>query len=235
MTRNEIEAAVKTGKTVCWGSESYQVIDGGSLGLLVKHRSGFCSGLTDEYDMSDFFIKEPEAPTYVKAVFTIDGECPHVGIHNPKRYWNGWAIPYFTKEEAMRFVKNSPINEDCTWAYNEAKDEFVFTESIYAKEEDYQPDTYPAEMIDGQKLYSLGGCSLIWSAEEDKVFFHKDRSGRDGHGNVSLLDIVSDPDNIEEYDEAEGEDKEVTLIHWAIWAEIGDEWSDNANQYTRIS
>lgn len=64
-TINDVITAVKEGKTVCWSNDSYEVIDGGKAGFLVKCISnGHCVGLmhtdnvTSSYNAEDFYVKE---------------------------------------------------------------------------------------------------------------------------------------------------------------------------------
>lgn len=170
-------------------------------------------------------------PKYVPAVFTIDGGDPFVGVHCPENRWNGWAIPYFTKEEGMRFMTfYNSLDSSITFAYNEAQDAFT---SIDDSDPDNTVDTYPAQDIDGVKRYSIGGCYFVWDAEQPKTFFEQDHSGRDGHGELTLIDICSDADNQEEYSCTDEDDRENSIIHWALNAEIGDTYQDGASTYTR--
>jgi hypothetical protein len=63
MTLQEIQTAVDSGKTVCWSSDAYKVINGGKAGYLIKCDNGHCIGLTwaDEITLNgkeaDFYIK----------------------------------------------------------------------------------------------------------------------------------------------------------------------------------
>lgn len=167
----------------------------------------------------------------VPAVFTIDGGDPFVGVHYPQYRWNGWAIPYFTKEEGDRFVAfYNGLDSSIKFAYDEAKDAFT---SIDDSDPENTIDTYPAQDINGQQLYSIGGCYFVWDAEQPKTFFEQDHSGRDGHGEITLIDICSDADNQEEYTCTDEDDRENSIIHWALNAEIGDTYQDGASTYTR--
>lgn len=164
-----------------------------------------------------------------EAVFSIDGNGAFVGFHNPDRNWNGWAIPYFTKGEAER-VLNELEGDYWSWSYDEATDTFTLTET-----ENSDVTTYTGEQTDCGKLYCIGGQYLCWVAEDDKTFFHKDHSGRDGHYSMSLIDMVSDIEMAEEFDDTEEDDRENTVIGYAMNAEIGDTYSDNASEWTRTA
>lgn len=164
-----------------------------------------------------------------KTVFSLDGNGAFVGLYDPQKHWNGWAIPYFTKEESIRVLTELSVNGHWKWGYNEEGDYFTLVEM-----ENMDGSTWEAQEIDGQKMYSIGGQYLVWVAEDDKTFFRKDKSGRDGHYSLSLIDIVEDRENQEEYEEAD--DLDETLIGWAMNAEVGDEYvEDHAAYYTRIA
>ena len=51
-----------------------------------------------------------------KAIFNIDDMMFVEGIHNPKRYWNGWACPMFPLESVeviAEFLKPQLNDKDC--------------------------------------------------------------------------------------------------------------------------
>ncbi len=160
-----------------------------------------------------------------KTVFSIDGSGAFVGVHNPDNTWNGWAIPYFTKEEAIRFLEFFQDSEYWKYSYDADTDTFRLIEIA-----NDDVTEWTGEQIDGQTLYCIGGQYLVWVAEDDKTFFCTDHSGRDGHGSVTLVDIVEDEENQEEHDEAEEDEKDDTLIAWAMNAEIGDEYTERSNE-----
>ena len=167
--------------------------------------------------------------TFDKAVFSIDGSGAYVGVHD-NTYWNGWAKPWFTKEEAIRFLESQQDSGYWTYSYDEGNDTFIMTEV-----ENNDPSYWKGEEIDGVIRYDIGASYLVWVTEEEKTFFHKDKSGRDGHYSISLIDMVSDSEHVEEFDETEEDDRENTLIGWAMYAEIGDTYSDNASEWTRTA
>ena len=73
--------------------------------------------------------------------------------------WNGWACPWFTYPEALRFVDawNAPV-EDCGRGparYDSECDLFEFT--IEGETDRFEP-----EVIDGVKLYPIGAYGWCW-------------------------------------------------------------------------
>jgi len=73
--------------------------------------------------------------------------------------WNGWACPWFTYPEALRFVDawNAPV-EDCGRGparYDSERDLFEFT--IEGETDRFEP-----EVIDGVKLYPIGAYGWCW-------------------------------------------------------------------------
>lgn len=61
------------------------------------------------------------------------------------------------------------------------------------------------------------------------TFFYKDTSGRGETSTITLQQIVDWGDNVETNDNGE------TLEEWAQCSEIGDEWENSTDHYTRIS
>ena len=72
--------------------------------------------------------------------------------------WNGWACPYFTRDQASALVEG--------WLalggqahYDAASDEFVFS-SLEAS--DQLPERYGPTDVAGQRLYPIGTRAWIW-------------------------------------------------------------------------
>lgn len=46
----------------------------------------------------------------MQSFFTIDthenSELKYKGFHDPSHHWNGWAVPVFTKEEAVKIIND---------------------------------------------------------------------------------------------------------------------------------
>jgi hypothetical protein len=76
--------------------------------------------------------------------------------------WNGWARPYFTFEQAQRVVEAHQAHVG-TASYEEGEDAFSFEMS-----ED-EVDTFPAETVEGQKLYPIGAGCWIWEEAIEEV------------------------------------------------------------------
>jgi hypothetical protein len=73
--------------------------------------------------------------------------------------WNGWAVPYFTKEVAFEIVALMPEQH---LKYSEETDCFIYNDfSVTGGDEEYN-EYFNADEIDGQKYYSIGGCSWCW-------------------------------------------------------------------------
>ena len=91
--------------------------------------------------------------------FTTDGFKPQTWFLGLTygHTWNGWAVPYFTKEVALEIVAQMP----CNLRYSEETDSFIYNDIEFTKSEDYN-EHYGAEEINGQKYYSIGGCSWCW-------------------------------------------------------------------------
>lgn len=91
-------------------------------------------------------------------------ECARALILERER-WNGWVIPYFTKDAGLRVaevVTDMTRDADPSWRveYDEAYDRFVCWE--FDAEGASQRETFDAEVIDGVTYYSVGGCSWCW-------------------------------------------------------------------------
>lgn len=70
--------------------------------------------------------------------------------------WNGWAIPYFTFENAQKLI---PIFEGYL-AYDANQDAFTYLDPVHMEVEDIE--IYEPVMVNGNKYYSVGGMSFCW-------------------------------------------------------------------------
>ena len=70
--------------------------------------------------------------------------------------WNGWAIPYFTFENAQKLI---PIFEGYL-SYDVDQDAFKYLDPVHMNPED--TEIYESLDIDGNKFYSVGGMSFCW-------------------------------------------------------------------------
>jgi hypothetical protein len=88
-------------------------------------------------------------------VFTIDG-LPEFHGFTRGFYWNGWEMPYFTKETAARVLEAS---EGYEWRYNTALDAFHVT--VSGEPEGEEEVFYGTETSHGV-LYGIGAGSWTW-------------------------------------------------------------------------
>lgn len=103
-----------------------------------------------------------------KAVFTIDVNPKAYIGYTSGRLWNGWATPYFEKEEAIRVMHDYNSERDLSehMYYDEKNDMFitwcgVLNEYEYWRGEDIQT-------TEGIKhLYGIGAYSWIWDNATD--------------------------------------------------------------------
>lgn len=80
--------------------------------------------------------------------------------------WNGWACPYFTFEQAERIVEACRAS-GISARYDAALDAFNFELESGAGEKEVE--TYPAQEIEGRKVYSVGAFCWIWDEETVKA------------------------------------------------------------------
>lgn len=102
-----------------------------------------------------------------KAVFTID--CfpkAYIGYTSGK-LWNGWATPYFEKEEAIRVMEGNNETAQYPMQYDEVYDQFYTLDT-----EDGELETWKGEYIitdEGvKKLYGIGAYCWIWDEVIDQ-------------------------------------------------------------------
>jgi hypothetical protein len=93
------------------------------------------------------------------AKFIIDtfGDQTFDGFTNGDT-WNGWARPYFTFDQAERIIEAHAAQGNKA-AYDASEDAFSFEFSAD------EVDSFPAEVVEGRKLYPVGAGCWIW--EED--------------------------------------------------------------------
>lgn len=103
-----------------------------------------------------------------KALFTIDGWLTAGGIHNPERRWNGWAVPFFSLEEAQQIAEtvNAGIDTNDTWERITIKDGKVFSE--YNGGGDSEIEEVPSVDFEGKKYFGLGATSWCWDVWEEE-------------------------------------------------------------------
>jgi len=75
-------------------------------------------------------------------------------------YFNGWACPYFTFEQAQSVLEAQQQISSKAF-YNEVEDSFIFN-----LENEDESEVYNAVSIEGRKLYPIGTFSWIWEEVE---------------------------------------------------------------------
>ena len=95
-----------------------------------------------------------------KAYFNIDGENEYYeGYHNPKKNWNGWAMPCFEKKIAD-IIKEEQNQRGDNMKYEEENDRYIYTYK------DGGTDTFDSitlETLNGKKkLYQIGAGYWVW-------------------------------------------------------------------------
>jgi len=93
--------------------------------------------------------------TLQKALFSMDCFDENVEGFTYGNYWNGWACPYFTFENAMKLSEIAP---DFNMTYDSKNDAF-----ICATDDGFQGDEeFEGIVIDGVKYYPIGNRSWCW-------------------------------------------------------------------------
>ena len=97
-------------------------------------------------------IEALKEPTAVKGLFSID-EIEKFTGYTFGDDWNGWAVPYFEKEEADKVAKSfNGRYENDTYFFDDG----------YDGEEEYEKQTI--ETVDGPKeVYAIGAYNWTWS------------------------------------------------------------------------
>ena len=108
-----------------------------------------------------------------KAVFTIDTDPKAYIGYTSGKLWNGWATPYFEKEEAIRVMHDYNSSRDVSehMSYDEENDMFIAWCEGY---NDYEywtgEDIRTTEGI--KHLYGIGAYSWIWDNALDWDSYH---------------------------------------------------------------
>jgi len=73
--------------------------------------------------------------------------------------WNGWACPWFTYPEALRFVDawNAPVEDRGRGPARYDSERALFEFTIEGETDRFEP-----EAIDGVKLYPIGAYGWCW-------------------------------------------------------------------------
>jgi hypothetical protein len=81
--------------------------------------------------------------------------------------WNGFALPYFTREAADRILEQTLEAPDFIARYDEAKDAYVFFEGNDFEEADvFTGSDFALENGEVARLYSIGAYMWMWEVQE---------------------------------------------------------------------
>lgn len=95
-----------------------------------------------------------------KGLFTYDDENYFKGYYKEELSWNGWDIPYFTKDVVQEIIKTID-SEYFKMEYDNENDNFIICDLLYDEEEGKEVcDTTILE--NGLKAYAIGGACWIW-------------------------------------------------------------------------
>ena len=108
-----------------------------------------------------------------KTLFTMDAYPEHLSFEGFTfgERWNGWACPYFTKEQGLKLIdaQNELVNYCVksgvpffTLKFDEEKDAFIIGYFDSIDDEDAQFEDYEAVVREGVKLYAIGAYSWCW-------------------------------------------------------------------------
>ena len=108
-----------------------------------------------------------------KRLFTIDGFLYAYIGYTSGYLWNGWATPYFEREEAIKVMEgyNECRDETEKMTYDEETDTFAAWVEGYEGYEYWKGEDIQTE--EGIKhLYGIGAYSWIWdyTTEEDALY-----------------------------------------------------------------
>lgn len=126
-----------------------------------------------------------------KAYFSIDGDYRFYEGYYYGTNWNGWAMPYFTKEIADEIVKNVCDGITYTMSYDSANDRYIahIIENNKIIETDYFESEY-IKLNDNNsiKCYKIGAGYWTWDA------YSKDKIPKDN--NIKIISAPIKEENI---------------------------------------
>lgn len=102
-----------------------------------------------------------------KSMFTIDSyPSAYIGYTAGKR-WNGWATPYFEKDEALRVAEGFNECAENPMLYDAVYDQFYILDKETAELEVWKgKDHTTTEGI--KHLYGIGAYSWVWDEERSR-------------------------------------------------------------------
>lgn len=84
--------------------------------------------------------------------FCLDDSASYPGIHDANNLWNGWTVPYFTKDDWLSIIKE--LNTNYEWIQVKFIDDKVFMKEKYGSNEWFEPISITHE---GKHFYGFNG------------------------------------------------------------------------------
>lgn len=112
-----------------------------------------------------------------KAYFSCDDENIYEGYYFDNMSWNGWKVPFFTKETVDKIAENLQ-DEFYELKYDSSKKEYILIDKVYMDIDNPSQDpkeyseTYSADTLiyEGKEIqvYAIGGFFFAWDLCNDK-------------------------------------------------------------------
>jgi hypothetical protein len=96
--------------------------------------------------------------------FTFDCISESYTGYSSGQRWNGWEMPYFSKSEVLRFIKNEMFTEDRSTLFCWEGQNLI--EIDLDDRESHIVDTI---VIDGEKYYRIGN-GWMWEVERENQY-----------------------------------------------------------------
>lgn len=101
-----------------------------------------------------------------KREFMLAEHTVYVGYYNESTpTWNGWDVPFFDYETAVKIYEQSTMGQTQGYAYKFDSTNKKFLATMENGEEIF--DECEMQLIDGMELYEVGGCNFCWSLIEE--------------------------------------------------------------------
>lgn len=99
----------------------------------------------------------------VKSEFAVDDSNYYPGYHDPEHHWNGWAVPMFDKETAIKICK------DLEKPHEEKDGELWVNLDPESEDSELEKVGPFKEKVDGKEmdLYDIGGSIWVWAEKGD--------------------------------------------------------------------
>lgn len=112
-----------------------------------------------------------------QGLFTTLDECEgarrYNGYFDPTNLWNGFAVPFFTRETAAKILADLAIDlkadiekgnfYEYMWGFNEVDKYFLYTDWCYTG-----TNFVKVNIIDGMELYCIGGMEWTWAEIDEQ-------------------------------------------------------------------